>query len=63
MWLPDKVIQTLAAQDGAVYIATRDGLAAFDTRTLRWTVRYFRRTTVAGSIVHELADRRRPRPQ
>jgi hypothetical protein len=63
VWLPDKVIQTLAAQDGAVYIATRDGLAAFDTRTSRWTVRYFRRTTVAGSMVHELADRRRARPQ
>jgi hypothetical protein len=57
-WLPDKIIQTLAAHDGAVYIATRDGLAAFDTRTSRWTVRYFRRTVIAGSIGYELSDRR-----
>lgn len=57
-WLPDKVIQTLAAHEGAVYIATRDGLAAFDTRTSRWTVRYFHRTSIAGSIEYELSDRR-----
>jgi hypothetical protein len=57
-WLPDKVIQTLAAHDGALYIATRDGLAAFDTRTSRWTVRYFRRRVIAGSIGYELSDRR-----
>lgn len=57
-WLPDKIIQTLAAHDGAVYIATRDGLAAFDTRNSRWTVRYFHRTSIAGSIEYELVDRR-----
>ena len=57
-WLPDKVIQTLAAHDGTVYIATRDGLAAFDTRTSRWSVRYFRRATIAGSIGYDLTDRR-----
>jgi hypothetical protein len=59
-WLPDKVIQTLAAHDGAVYIATRDGLAAFDTRTSRWTVRYFHRITVAGSLAYELSLSRPP---
>ena len=58
VWLPDKVIQTLAAHDGMLYIATRDGLAAFDTRTSRWTVRYFHETTIAGSTVYELSDRR-----
>jgi hypothetical protein len=57
-WLPDRIIQTLAAHDGAVYIATRDGLAAFDTRASRWTVRYFRQTVIAGSIGYELVDRR-----
>jgi hypothetical protein len=57
-WLPDKIIQTLAAHDGTVYIATRDGLAAFDTRTSRWSVRYFRRATIAGSIGYDLTDRR-----
>jgi hypothetical protein len=57
-WLPDRVIQTLAAYDGALYIATRDGLVAFDTRHSRWSVRYFRRTVIAGSVEYELSDRR-----
>jgi hypothetical protein len=57
-WLPDKVIQALAAHDGAVYIATRDGLAAFDTRSSRWSVRYFQRARISGSIGYELSDRR-----
>jgi hypothetical protein len=58
--LPDKIIQTLAAHDGAVYVATRDGLAAFDTRTSRWSVRYFHQTIIAGAIGYELSDKRRP---
>ncbi|MFN2567628.1 MAG: hypothetical protein ABR499_21750 [Gemmatimonadaceae bacterium] len=66
--LPDKVIQAVAAKDGAVFIATRDGLAAFDTRTSRWSVRYFHRTSISGSVAHVLAaarprdypNRRRP---
>jgi hypothetical protein len=57
-WLPDKIIQALAAHDGAVYIATRDGLAAFDTRSSRWSVRYFQRARIAGSIGYQLSDRR-----
>jgi hypothetical protein len=58
MWLPDKVIQALTARDGAVYIATRDGLAAFDTRTSRWSVRYFRRAVIGRSIGYALTARR-----
>jgi hypothetical protein len=57
-WLPDKIIQALAAQDGGLYIATRDGLAAFDTRTSRWSVRYFRRAVSAGGVDYVLTDRR-----
>jgi hypothetical protein len=59
-WLPDKVIQAIAARDGALYVATRDGLAAFDTRTGRWSVRYFRRATVAGSMGYVLGEKRPP---
>jgi hypothetical protein len=57
-WLPDKVIQAIAAHDGTLFIATREGLAAFDTRTARWSVRYFSRTTIAGSIGYALAESR-----
>jgi hypothetical protein len=57
-WLPDKVIQSVAAHDGTLYVATREGLAAFDTRSGRWSVRYFRRTNLAGSIGHVLVERR-----
>jgi hypothetical protein len=56
--LPDKVVQAIAAHDGALFIATRDGLAAFDTRTRQWSVRYFRRATVAGSVGYVLTDQR-----
>jgi hypothetical protein len=58
VWLPDKLIQAIAAHDGALFVATRDGLAAFDARTARWSVRYFRRTTIAGSIGYVLTERR-----
>jgi hypothetical protein len=57
-WLPDKVVQTLAAHDGMLYIATQHGLAVFDTRTGRSSVRYFRRATVAGSIEYVLSATR-----
>ena len=56
--LPDKVIQAIAARDGTLFIATRDGLAVFETRTKRWSVRYFRRATIAGSTEYVLTDRR-----
>lgn len=46
--LPDKVIQGLAARDGAVYIATESGLAVFDGRASRWTVAYFQRARDGG---------------
>jgi hypothetical protein len=58
--LPDKVIHALAAHDGGVFIATRDGLAAFDARTSRWSVRYFRKTTIAGSVAYALEAQRPP---
>jgi hypothetical protein len=56
--LPDKDIQAIAADAGTLFIATQDGLAAFHARTARWSVRYFRRTTIAGSTGYVLAERR-----
>ena len=55
--LPDNLVQALAAVGGALYVATQDGLAVVDLRTGQWTVRYFRRTSVAGSDVYALDAR------
>jgi hypothetical protein len=57
-WLPDKVVQSIAARDGALFIATREGLAVYDTRTGRWSVRYFSPTTIDGTAGYVLAERR-----
>lgn len=57
-WLPDKVVQAIAAHEGTLFIATRDGLSAFDTRSGRWSVRYFRQATIGGSTGYALAERR-----
>jgi hypothetical protein len=56
--LPDNLIQALAASNGALYVATADGLAVFESKTKRWSVRYFRRTLIADSIVYALATAR-----
>ncbi len=56
--LPDNLIQSIAVADGTLYIATADGLAAFDASSRRWSVRYFRRTIIADSIVYALATAR-----
>jgi hypothetical protein len=56
--LPDKVIQAIGARDGTLFIATRDGLVAFNSRTAQWSVRYFRRVMRGGSIEHVLAETR-----
>lgn len=56
--LPDNLIQALAASNGALYVATGDGLAVFDSKAQRWSVRYFRRTLIADSIVYALATAR-----
>jgi hypothetical protein len=57
-WLPDRLVQAIAASRGMVFIATQDGLAAFDTRRQRWSVRYFRLTARAGSAEYALVERR-----
>jgi hypothetical protein len=56
--LPDNLIQAIGGADGALYVATADGLAAFDAKSGRWNVRYFRRTIIADSIVYALATTR-----
>ena len=56
--LPDNLIRALASADGTLYLATEDGLAAFDVKSNRWNVRYFRRTIIADSIVYALATAR-----
>jgi hypothetical protein len=56
--LPDNLIQAIAVAGGTLYVATADGLAAFDAKANRWTVRYFRRTIIADSIVYALATAR-----
>jgi hypothetical protein len=56
--LPDNLVHALAAAAGALYVATVDGLAAFDAKSGRWNVRYFRRTIIADSVVYELATAR-----
>ena len=57
-WLPDKIVQAIAAGRGMVFIATQGGLAAFDTRRRRWSVRYFHLTATAGSEAYALIERR-----
>jgi hypothetical protein len=57
-WLPDRIIHAIAAHDGMLYIATSEGLAAFDTRSARWSVRYFSRKTAGGSVRYELVAKR-----
>ena len=56
--LPDNLIQAIAVAEGTLYVATGDGLCAFDTRSNRWSVRYFRRAIIADSIVYALATAR-----
>lgn len=56
--LPDNLVHTLAAADGALYVATTDGLATFDAKSGGWSVRYFRRMIVADSVVYALSTER-----
>lgn len=56
--LPDNLVHTLAAAGGALYVATTDGLAVLDSKSGSWSVRYFRRTIIADSVVYALSTDR-----